>query len=97
MLGFRQLALTDDLPSEVYRSEETSQLTSSDLSAILRWSSDIASDINLSSALRRLTEISAENSGAQLACVVLARERDYTVATSMLPPGELHSSLDNDY
>lgn len=34
------------------------------------------------SALRRLTEIATENSGAQCACVVIAREAgDYTVAT----------------
>lgn len=86
IMNLRQSALTDELPGEDYRGEETSRLTSSDLSAILRWSSDIASDINLSSALRRLTEIAAESSGAHCACVVMARERDYTVATSMVPP-----------
>ncbi|KAH8120504.1 dual-domain HisK/Mak2 protein kinase [Phellopilus nigrolimitatus] len=67
--------------------EDGAQLTSSDLSAILRWSNEISSDINLSSALRRLTEIGAESSGAQCACVVMARETgDYTVATSIIPP-----------
>ncbi|KAL5518690.1 CHK1 [Sanghuangporus vaninii] len=86
MLSLRQMPYSDDLPDDGYRGEEANRLTSSDLAAILRWSSDIASDINLSSALRRLTEIAAENSGAQCACVVMARERDYTVATTMLPP-----------
>ncbi|TDL28897.1 histidine kinase [Rickenella mellea] len=67
--------------------EEVVHLASSDLSAILQWSKDISSDINLSSALRRLTEIAAENSGAQYACVVIARDAgDYTVVTSICPP-----------
>ena len=76
-----QPASTEDLMKENYE-EDALQLTSSDLSAILRWSKDISSDINLSSALRRLTEIATENSGAQSSCVVIAREvGDYTVAT----------------
>lgn len=87
-MGFDQTSLTDDLPGDDYRGDDSSHLTASDLSAILRWSTDISSDINLSSALRRLTEIATENSGAQCACVIMARERDYTVATSMVPPGK---------
>ena len=89
ILSLRHLPYSEDMPTGGFRGEEASRLTSSDLAAVLRWSSDIASDINLSSALRRLTEIAAESSGAQSACVVMARERDYTVATSMVPPGVL--------
>ncbi|KAG5723159.1 Peroxide stress-activated histidine kinase mak2 [Termitomyces sp. T112] len=63
-------------------------LNADDLAAILRWSKDISSDINLSSALQRLTEIVTETSGSLNTCVVIAREvGDYTVATSMIPPG----------
>ncbi|KAJ2919335.1 hypothetical protein MD484_g1075, partial [Candolleomyces efflorescens] len=36
---------------------QDSMLTASDLASILKWSKDISSDINLSSALQRLTEI----------------------------------------
>lgn len=84
--------------------DEISNLTAADLGAILKWSKEISSDINLSMALQRLTEIatgrlfydsplrciqsrSAETSGSQHTCVVIAREAgDYTVATSMVPP-----------
>ncbi|KAK7029643.1 Chk1 protein kinase [Paramarasmius palmivorus] len=66
--------------------QETS-LRASHLAAILRWSKDISSDINLSSALQRLTEIATETSGSQNTCVVIAREAgDYSVSTSMIPP-----------
>ncbi|KAJ3575904.1 hypothetical protein NP233_g779 [Leucocoprinus birnbaumii] len=62
-------------------------LSASDLASILKWSTDISSDINLSSALQRLTEIATEISGSQNTCVVIAREAgDYMVATSMQPP-----------
>ncbi|KAJ7655307.1 dual-domain HisK/Mak2 protein kinase [Mycena polygramma] len=62
-------------------------LSADDLWAILKSSQDISSDINLSSALQRLTEISTEISGSQNTCVVIAREAgDYTLATSMIPP-----------
>ncbi|KAG6857625.1 hypothetical protein H0H87_010193 [Tephrocybe sp. NHM501043] len=63
-------------------------LDADDLAAILRWSKDISSDINLSSALQRLTEIVTDTSGSLNTCVVIAREvGDYTVATSMTHPG----------
>ncbi|KAG6837910.1 hypothetical protein H0H93_013063 [Arthromyces matolae] len=66
---------------------ETS-LCADDLAAILRWSKDISSDINLSSALQRLTEIVTETSASLNTCVIIAREvGDYTVATSMISPG----------
>ncbi|KAG2023171.1 atypical/HisK protein kinase [Coprinopsis cinerea AmutBmut pab1-1] len=62
-------------------------LSASDLASILKWSKDISSDINLSSALRRLTEIATETSGSHRTCVVIAREAgDYIVATSMSQP-----------
>ncbi|KAG6919550.1 hypothetical protein DXG01_004213 [Tephrocybe rancida] len=68
--------------------DQENTLDASDLAAILRWSKDISSDINLSSALQRLTEIVTETSGSLNTCVVIAREvGDYTVATSMTPPG----------
>lgn len=67
--------------------DQESTLSAADLASILKWSKDISSDINLSSALQRLTEIAAETSGSQKTCVVIAREAgDYTVATSMIPP-----------
>lgn len=37
--------------------DEISKLTATDLGAILKWSKEISSDINLSMALQRLTEI----------------------------------------
>lgn len=67
--------------------DQESTLSATDLASILKWSKDISSDINLSSALQRLTEIATETSGSQNTCVVIAREAgDYTVATSMIPP-----------
>ncbi|KAJ7124823.1 hypothetical protein C8R43DRAFT_1090617 [Mycena crocata] len=67
--------------------ERQSKLSADDLWAILKSSQDISSDINLSSALQRLTEISTDISGSQNTCVVIAREAgDYTLATSMTPP-----------
>ncbi|KAF8167825.1 hypothetical protein B0H34DRAFT_645007 [Crassisporium funariophilum] len=67
--------------------DQESTLTAADLASILKWSKDISSDINLSSALQRLTEIATGTSGSQNTCVVIAREAgDYTVATSMVPP-----------
>ncbi|KAI0090021.1 histidine kinase [Irpex rosettiformis] len=67
--------------------ELVTQLSSSDLASILRWSKEISRDINLSLALQTLTEIVTENSGSQSTCVVIARDAgDYTVATSMFPP-----------
>ncbi|KAJ7022028.1 hypothetical protein C8F04DRAFT_1139170 [Mycena alexandri] len=66
---------------------QQSKLSAEELWAILQSSQDISSDINLSSALQRLTEISTEISGSQNTCVVIAREAgDYTLATSMTPP-----------
>ncbi|KAJ7693555.1 dual-domain HisK/Mak2 protein kinase [Mycena rosella] len=66
---------------------QQSKLSAEDLWAILKSSQDISSDINLSSALQRLTEISTDISGSQNTCVVIAREAgDYTLATSMSPP-----------
>ncbi|KAG7090785.1 hypothetical protein E1B28_009870 [Marasmius oreades] len=76
----------DDAKMDAEDEQETS-LRASHLNAILKWSKDISSDINLSSALQRLTEIATETSGSQNTCVVIAREAgDYTVATSMVPP-----------
>uniref|UniRef100_A0A8H8CPK9 Histidine kinase n=1 Tax=Psilocybe cubensis TaxID=181762 RepID=A0A8H8CPK9_PSICU len=67
--------------------DQESTLSAADLASILKWSKDISRDINLSSALQRLTEIASETSGSQNTCVVIAREAgDYTVATSMVPP-----------
>ncbi|KAF9015434.1 dual-domain HisK/Mak2 protein kinase [Cyathus striatus] len=82
---------TNSLPSQMARhnspDDQESTLSAADLAAILKWSKDISSDINLSSALQRLTEIATETSGSQNTCVVIAREAgDYTVATSMVPP-----------
>ncbi|KAI0809255.1 histidine kinase [Irpex lacteus] len=74
-------------PSASTDEDLVTQLTSSDLASILRWSKEISRDINLSLALQTLTEIVTENSGSQSTCVVIAREAgDYTVATSMVPP-----------
>lgn len=39
------------------REEEVSTLTAADLASILKWSKDISSDMSLSLALQRLTEI----------------------------------------
>ncbi|KAF9473185.1 hypothetical protein BDN70DRAFT_997771 [Pholiota conissans] len=80
-----------DAPSVVSKADghddQESTLSATDLASILKWSKDISSDINLSSALQRLTEIATETSGSQNTCVVIAREAgDYTVATSMVPP-----------
>ncbi|CAL1696704.1 unnamed protein product [Somion occarium] len=67
--------------------DQLSTLSAQDLGSILKWSKEISSDINLTIALQRLTEIATENSGSQNTCVVIAREvGDYTVATSMVPP-----------
>ncbi|KAI0793300.1 histidine kinase [Abortiporus biennis] len=67
--------------------DSITNLTAADLASILKWSKEISSDINLSLALQRLTEIATESSGSQSTCVVVAREvGDYTVATSMVPP-----------
>ncbi|KAF8823868.1 hypothetical protein HHX47_DHR9000114 [Lentinula edodes] len=59
-------------------------LRASHLAAILQWSKDISSDINLSSALQRLTEIATETSGSQNTCAHEAGE--YSVATQMIAP-----------
>ena len=45
------LGTTEDPMTEFNYEEEAFQLTSSDLAAILRWSKDISSDINLSSGM----------------------------------------------
>ncbi|KAF9072703.1 dual-domain HisK/Mak2 protein kinase [Rhodocollybia butyracea] len=67
--------------------DQHTTLRANHLAAILQWSKDISSDINLSSALHRLTEIATETSGSQNTCVVIAHEAgEYSVATSMIPP-----------
>ncbi|KIK70394.1 hypothetical protein GYMLUDRAFT_89430 [Collybiopsis luxurians FD-317 M1] len=67
--------------------DQRTTLRADHLTAILKWSKDISSDINLSSALQRLTEIATETSGSQNTCVVIAHEAgDYSVATSMVAP-----------
>jgi len=82
----RPVVVEDYVKDDVVEDDDL-QLSSADLTSILKWSKEISSDINLSSALRRLTEIATENSGAQGSCVVIAREAgDYIVATSMYPP-----------
>ncbi|KAF8349828.1 hypothetical protein F5887DRAFT_942564 [Amanita rubescens] len=65
--------------------DQESTLSASDLASILKWSKEISSDINLPSALQRLTEIAT---GMHVSGnFVIAREAgDYTVATSMTPP-----------
>ena len=45
------------LKADTSEEDEISKLTAADLSAILKWSKEISSDINLSMALQRLTEI----------------------------------------
>ncbi|KAI0078477.1 histidine kinase [Panus rudis PR-1116 ss-1] len=76
-----------DQARSVSDEDSIANLTAADLASILKWSKEISSDINLSLALRRLTEIATETSGSQKTCVVIAREvGDYTVATSMIPP-----------
>ncbi|KAJ7748524.1 hypothetical protein DFH07DRAFT_747280 [Mycena maculata] len=68
---------------------QQSKLNADELWTILKSSQDISSDIDMSSALQRLTEISTSKylSGSQNTCVVIAREAgDYTLATSMVPP-----------
>ncbi|PFH54726.1 hypothetical protein AMATHDRAFT_268 [Amanita thiersii Skay4041] len=73
--------------SRVDPQDQESTLSASDLASILKWSKDISCDINLSSALQRLTEIATETSGSQNTCVVIAREAgDYTVATTKAKP-----------
>lgn len=79
---------------DVNEGQET-RLTAADLASILKWSKDISSDINLSSALQRLTEIATETCGSHNTCVVIAREAgDYTVATSMVAdePCQVHEN-----
>ncbi|KAH8086606.1 histidine kinase [Cristinia sonorae] len=67
--------------------DQMSSLTAADLASILKWSKEISSDINLSLALQKLTDIATEASGSQVTCVVIARDvGDYTVATSMATP-----------
>lgn len=67
--------------------DATSILTASDLADVLKWSQSIASDINLTSSLQRLTEIATEHSNAQEAVFVMRTdEGDYNVVTSQMPP-----------
>ncbi|KAL0581381.1 Chk1 protein kinase [Marasmius crinis-equi] len=85
-MGMQLSSRYDETKLDAGDDQETA-LRASHLNAILRWSKDISSDINLSSALQRLTEIATETSGSQNTCVVIAREAgDYTVATNMTPP-----------
>ncbi|KAI0047651.1 histidine kinase [Auriscalpium vulgare] len=82
-------------PSAVYEEmkdvndeDEVTTLPASDLASVLKWSKEIATDIHLSSALQRLTEIATETSGAQNVCVVVTGSGgEYSIATSMVPPG----------
>ncbi|EGO02766.1 hypothetical protein SERLA73DRAFT_150394 [Serpula lacrymans var. lacrymans S7.3] len=72
---------------ETSEEQEISSLSASDLASILKWSKDISSDINLSSALQRLTEIATEASRSQNTCLVITSPSgEYTVATSMVTP-----------
>ncbi|THH17217.1 hypothetical protein EW146_g3550 [Bondarzewia mesenterica] len=78
----------EEVKQESNEEDEMASLPASDLASILRWSKDIATDIHLSSALQRLTEIATETSGAQNACIVITGEAgEYSKATSMVPPG----------
>ncbi|KAJ3802608.1 hypothetical protein GGU11DRAFT_813370 [Lentinula aff. detonsa] len=74
--------------------DQQTTLRANHLAAILQWSKDISSDINLSSALQRLTEI-ATGMTLTHSCaiitekisVVIAHEAgDYSVATQMVAP-----------
>ncbi|EPQ61132.1 hypothetical protein GLOTRDRAFT_113578 [Gloeophyllum trabeum ATCC 11539] len=91
MIGYRHqtsASIYEATKQDSLDEDDVATLSASDLASILKWSKEISSDINLTSALQRLTEIATESSGAQTACVVIAREAgDYTVATSMVPPG----------
>ncbi|KAH8834919.1 dual-domain HisK/Mak2 protein kinase [Flagelloscypha sp. PMI_526] len=74
---------TDDVSAE----EREQTLSAADFSQILKWSKDISRDINLSSALQRLTEIVTETSQSQTTSIVVTRDHgDYTVATTHNPP-----------
>ncbi|KAJ7151534.1 hypothetical protein C8R46DRAFT_1166444 [Mycena filopes] len=65
---------------------QQSSLSADDLWAILKSSQDISSDINLSSALQRLTEISTGKAHTFHVLVIAREAGDYTLATSMTPP-----------
>ncbi|TFK57700.1 histidine kinase [Heliocybe sulcata] len=91
MIGYNNQAavsIYEPIKEDPSEDDDMTTLSASDLASILKWSKEISSDINLTAALQRLTEIATDASGAQTACVVIAREAgDYTVATSMVPPG----------
>ncbi|KZT42789.1 hypothetical protein SISSUDRAFT_979545 [Sistotremastrum suecicum HHB10207 ss-3] len=64
--------------------DEVASLSAEDLASILRWSQAIASDINLSSSLQRLTEIALEAAKADFCSVAIRTDDgDYTVSTSI--------------
>ncbi|KAI0063199.1 STKc type histidine kinase [Artomyces pyxidatus] len=96
MIGVNaQKAMYDDTKPDGNDEDEMTTLPASDLASVLKWSKEIATDIHLSSgkcflatSLQRLTEIAAETSGAQNACVVITGSGgEYSIATSIVPPG----------
>ncbi|KAI0320977.1 histidine kinase [Amylostereum chailletii] len=78
----------EDAPPQDNEEDEARSLPASDLAAVLKWSKDISKNIHLFAALQRLTEIAIETSGGQSACIVITGGGgEYSVATSMIPPG----------
>ena len=64
------------------------QLTVDDLTAIIRSSQNISGDVNLPATLESLTEIVLENSGADVAHIVVkSDDGEFMVATSLTLPG----------
>ncbi|KAF5338436.1 hypothetical protein D9758_012211 [Tetrapyrgos nigripes] len=66
--------------------EQETTLRASDLAAILKWSKDISSDINLSSDVLTYSQKPLDLK-IRVTPVIIAREAgDYSIATSMTPP-----------
>ncbi|KAI0028278.1 histidine kinase [Vararia minispora EC-137] len=84
----KSLFAYEDVKPEEVEEDEAKNLPAADLAAVLKWSKDISRHIQLFSTLQRLTEIAVEASGAQSASVVITGGGgEYSVATSMIPPG----------
>lgn len=83
---------------DVHMSDEVegmSSLASSDLILIIRKSKEIADCLSLSSALQRLTEISADMCQSECCCIVITTQTgEYGVAT-ILKPSELCQVFEN--
>ncbi|KAF5355680.1 hypothetical protein D9756_004007 [Leucocoprinus leucothites] len=80
------------------RGDTEPSLSASDLASILKWSTDISSDINLSSALQRLTEIATgENSlegSVLLALELIAHLRDFWFSEHLRHPKSIRTIND---